>query len=152
MMQLSTNHVQMTYYFFFVAVGIVIYFLLRPGKRKNISRWVIATAMLIIAAVLSVSANLPNLYNTYHYSKETIRGNHSDIVVENEVRGEGLDKHYITQYSYGVSETMSLLIPNIKGGASAIPMKGKIEPLTLAQLDEAKEMERKGSMSLNNGV
>lgn len=147
MMQLSTNHVQMTYYFLFVAVGIVIYFFIKARQTKNISRWVIATAMLIIAAVLSVSANLPNLYNTYHYSKETIRGNHSDIVVENEVRGEGLDKHYITQYSYGVSETMSLLIPNIKGGASAIPMKGKIEPLTLAQLDEAKEMERKGSMS-----
>ena len=147
MMQLSTNHVQMTYYFLFVVIGIIIFFIIKAKQAKSIKVWSISTIMLIFAAILSVSANLPNLYNTYEYSKETIRGKHSDIVNNNESENIGLSKEYITQYSYGIAETMTLLIPNVKGGASAIPMKGEIRPLTLAELSDAEQMGKEGVLS-----
>ncbi len=147
MLQLSSNHVQMTYYFLFVVIGLVICYFIQAKRTRNIRKWRNATFCLIFAALLSVSSNLPNLYNTYEYSKETIRGKHSEIAVTDSSVNSGLNTQYITQYSYGISETMTLLIPNVKGGASNIPMKGDIKPLTLADLDNAKEMALKGEIS-----
>ncbi|MBE6317420.1 MAG: hypothetical protein E7081_00365 [Bacteroidales bacterium] len=123
MMQLSSNHVQMTYYFSFVIVGFVIAYLIIAIKEKNFGRWGIATGSLAVAAILAVLANSPNLYNTYEYSKETMRGKHSELVsastINNPNKTSGLDRDYITQYSYGASETLTLLIPDVKGGSSS---------------------------------
>ena len=85
---------------------------------------------------------MPNLYNTYEYSKETMRGRHSELTQPNADAAQstsGLDKDYITQYSYQPSETFSLLIPNIKGGASARPEQGKFKTMSLGELDGARE-------------
>ena len=123
MMQLSSNHVQMTYYFSFVIVGFVIAYLIIAIKEKNFGRWGIATGSLAVAAILAVMANSPNLYNTYEYSKETMRGKHSELVsastINNPNKTSGLDRDYITQYSYGASETLTLPIPDVKGGSSS---------------------------------
>lgn len=123
MMQLSSNHVQMTYYFSFVIIGFVIAYLIIAIKEKKFRRWGIATSTLVAAAILAVLANSPNLYNTYEYSKETMRGKHSELTsastTNNPNKTSGLDRDYITQYSYGVSETLTLLIPDIKGGSSS---------------------------------
>lgn len=140
MMQIAQNHVQMTYYFMFVILGIVIAFLVKSIRKKELRRWSAATASLVAAAVLAVAANLPSLYNTYEYSKETMRGSHSLLSQsdgESATQG-GLDKDYITQYSYQPSETFTLLIPNIKGGASARPEKGRLVATSLTDLDQAK--------------
>lgn len=123
MMQLSSNHVQMTYYFMFVIIGFVIAYLIIAVKEKKFRRWGIATGSLAIAAILAVLANSPNLYNTYEYSKETMRGKHSELTsastINNSNKTSGLDRDYITQYSYGKAETFTLLIPNVKGGSSS---------------------------------
>lgn len=74
---------------------------------------------MVVAGVLGVCINLSNLYHTYEYSKETMRGK-SELVkpdTHNQTKG-GLERDYITQWSYGIGETFSLLVPNVKGGAS----------------------------------
>lgn len=147
MMQLSSNHVQMTYYFLFVVFGIIVYFFIKSKQEKHLRVWYVGTLSIVLAAILSIGANLPNLYNTYEYSKETIRGKYSDISVNEGNADSGLSHDYITQYSYGITETMTLLIPNVKGGASNIPMKGEIKPLTLAELDNAQEKIQNGEIS-----
>ena len=150
MMQISSNHVQMTYYFLFVILGIVIAFLVKAIRKGTVKKWGFATGALVIAGALAVTANLPSLYNTYEYSKETMRGGHSELTRHDNSAADatdGLDRDYITQYSYGASETFSLLIPDIKGGASNKPEKGQNTILSLSQLPEAKEMIAEGELS-----
>lgn len=151
MMQISSNHIQMSYYFMFVIMGIVIAYLVAAVKHRQVKQWGIATGTLAVAAILAVAANLPNLYNTYEYSKETMRGSHSELSAEDAAGAQqktaGLDRDYITQYSYGRAETLSLLIPNIKGGASARPEKGRMLQMTVAELPEAKKMAESGDLA-----
>lgn len=147
MLQIASNHVQMTYYFLFVILGFMIAYLVMAIREKQVRRWAVATGCLAVAGILAVTANLPSLYNTYEYSKETIRGGHSELTSGDgsSDTGDGLDRSYITQYSYGTSETFTLLIPNVKGGATALPMKGSVKPMVLSDLDDARKMS--GSIS-----
>lgn len=151
MLQIAGNHIQMTYYFLFVIAGFVIVALIRAIREKEMKRWCIATGSLVIGAILAVGANLPSLYNTYEYSKETMRGNHSELTdaaapADEANRTDGLNRDYITQYSYGRSETFTLMIPNVKGGASMKPVAGQNQMLSLADLDEAQEMADRGTL------
>ncbi len=142
MMQIASNHVQMTYYFLFVILGFVLAYLYDAYKSKTVKTWLKATGVLAVSGILAIAANLPSIYNTYEYSKETMRGGHSELTKasdDNSTDG-GLDRSYITQYSYGNVETLSLLIPNIKGGASARPEHGAMVPMSLSDLPEAEEM------------
>lgn len=123
MMQIASNHVQMSYYFMFVIVGLVITYLVMAVKEKKLKQWCIATGVLLASASLAVGANLPSLYHTYKYSKETIRGTYTELTSAEaeksaEASSSGVSRGYMTQYSYGKSETLSLLIPDINGGAS----------------------------------
>lgn len=150
MLQIASNHVQMTYYFLFVVAAMAIAYLVAAIREKWMRRWVAATCSLAVAAILAFTANLPSLYNTYEYSKETIRGGHSELTsgkVEGNQTSDGLDRDYLTTYSYGRTETFSLLIPNIKGGATNIPMKGTNQPVVLGDLDAAKDMGYYGEIS-----
>lgn len=140
MMQIAANHIQMTYYFGFLIIILAIAYLVKAFIEKGISSWLKGSLSLVAAVCLAVAANAPSLYNTYKYSAETIRGGHSELT---DVRGvtsttKGLDKDYITQYSYGRTETMSLFIPDIKGGASAKPVKGSMQAMNIADIDGAR--------------
>lgn len=149
MMQIASNHVQMTYYFLFVILGVIIATLVTALRTKTMRRWGIATGVLAVAAVLAVTANSPSLYLTYEYSKETMRGRHSELTqpsFDASNSTAGLDKDYITQYSYQPSETFSLLIPNIKGGASARPEQGRMTVMGLSDLPDTKEMVAQGKI------
>jgi len=117
--EVNANHVQMTYYYLFIILFMVIAFLAEAYQQKQIARWVKATLVCAAAAVIAVCINLSNLYHTWEYSKETMRGK-SELVKENSANqtSSGLDRDYITQWSYGIGETWTLLIPNAKGGAS----------------------------------
>lgn len=120
-LQIGSNHVQMSYYFFFVMVFIAGAYLTEAWKNKTLSKFGKATAVLLMAGMVGVAANLSNIYHTYTYSKETMRGK-SELVKTDEAAKQasnGLDRDYITQWSYGIGETWTLLIPNYKGGASA---------------------------------
>ncbi|KAA6329513.1 hypothetical protein EZS27_021682, partial [termite gut metagenome] len=119
-LQILSNHIQMTYYFLFVILLMVIAWGVKAWYEKELSRFFKASAILIVAALIGISTNLSNLYHTYEYSKETMRGK-SELKQEGAAAvqaSSGLDRDYITQWSYGIGETFSLLVPNIKGGAS----------------------------------
>lgn len=147
MLQIAANHIQMTYYFLFVIVALVIAFFVEHKRVNTLKKWAKATGVLAVAAALAVGANLPSLYNTYEYSKQTMRGGHSELAVAtaNSTKG-GLDKNYITQWSYGISETFSLLIPNIKGGATIIPTDGQNVQTSMAEVEQVKEDYQKGKI------
>lgn len=145
MLQIASNHVQMTYYFSWVMLGFVIVYAVEAYGKKRMRRWSIDTAILAGAMLLAVAANAPSLYHTYKYSKETIRGGHSELVVPDKNSTDGLDRTYITQHSYGKTETLSLFIPDIKGGASALPVNGAVRSTSFADTDEGKQLMRKDS-------
>ena len=154
MLQMSSNHVQMTYYFLFVIIGIVLAFMFLAWREKRMRQWWVATGALAVAAVLAVTANMPNLYNTYQYSKETMRGNHSELTsaTSNEAKTGGLDKDYIMSYSYTPSETFTLLIPNVKGGATVKPEKGTHKALTLYDLPATEKLIKNGELGYEDAT
>lgn len=119
-LQIASNHVQMSYYFLFVILFIVGAYFEKAWREKTLPQFFRASAVLVAAALIGVAANLSNLYHTYTYSKETMRGK-SELVQTGEAAKQtsgGLDRDYITQWSYGVGETWTLLVPNFKGGSS----------------------------------
>ena len=143
MLQLNANHPQITYYSAFVMGALVIAWLVRDIREKHLRRWCAATAASVVAAALALGANSPALYHTYKYSKETKRAQ-SELVADDASRGVqtakaadpkgptgGLPREEIGGWSNTPSESLSLLIPNIKGGASIRPEKGANVPLTL---------------------
>ncbi len=151
-LQLASNHVQMTYYSMFIIVALVIAFLVKAIMDKQVGRWCIATACLVVAAALALLANSPNLSMTYKYSQETMRGGHSELTPKGEDAAKaqptkgGLDKDYITQWSYGKGETFTLLIPNCKGGASIKPEHGENRPMLLHDTKKAESMANSGEI------
>lgn len=119
-LQIKSNHVQMSYYFLFVMLFMAIAYGVEAWKAKQLPRFWKATGVLVIAGLIGVATNLSNLYHTYSYSKETMRGK-SELVYEGDAAQQtssGLNRDYITQWSYGIGETWTLLVPNFKGGAS----------------------------------
>ena len=149
MFQIAGNHVQMSYYFMIVVVGFVVAYAVILFRNRNMRRWFKATCVLAVAAILAVVANSPNLYHTYEYSKESMRGRHSELTAADGQgnRGGGLDKDYITAWSYGKSETFSLLIPNVKGGATIKPEAGSNKFLSLYDVPEAGKLTASGQLS-----
>ncbi|NDV57605.1 YfhO family protein [Bacteroides sp. 519] len=119
-LQILSNHVQMSYYFLFVIIGFAIAFFFQLKKEGNLPQFWKASAVLVVAALVGVAINASNLYHTYTYGKDTMRGK-SELVYKGDKANQtssGLDRDYITQWSYGISETFTLLIPNAKGGVS----------------------------------
>ena len=116
-LQLHSNHIQMTYYsFMFIGVFVICRFIY-DVKEKQIARFLNASAVLLIAGGISFGANSANLILSAEYANQTIRGA-SELTDNKENKTSGLDRSYVTQWSYGIGETFTLLIPNTKGGAS----------------------------------
>lgn len=120
-LQIISNHVQMSYYFLFLVFFMVVAYFIDAWRKKQLPHFFKATAILIVGGMLAVAMNLSNLFHTYEYAKETMRGK-SELVKQGKTDDQtdsGLERSYITQWSYGIGETLSLLVPNINGGASA---------------------------------
>ena len=120
-LQILSNHIQMSYYFMFVILFIVGAYFEDAYKKKELPHFFKASAVLTLAAVVGVCINISNLYHTYEYSKETMRGK-SELKQEGPAANQtssGLDRDYITNWSYGIGETLTLLVPNVKGGSSS---------------------------------
>lgn len=120
-LQIQSNHIQMSYYFMFVILFIVGAYFEDAYKKKELPHFFKASAVLALAAVVGVCINISNLYHTYEYSKETMRGK-SELKQEGPAANQtssGLDRDYITNWSYGIGETLTLLVPNVKGGSSS---------------------------------
>ena len=118
-LEVQANHVQMTYYYLFVIFFMIIAYLVEALRQKRLAHFAKATAVCAAGAIIGICINLSNLYHTWEYSKESMRGK-SELVKKNAANqtNSGLDRDYITQWSYGIDETWTLLIPNAKGGAS----------------------------------
>ncbi len=117
--EVYANHVQMTYYYLFIILFMVIAFLVEAIQKKKLAQFGKATAVCAAGALIGIALNLSNLYHTWQYGQETMRGK-SELVKKNSANqtSSGLDRDYITQWSYGIDETWTLLVPNAKGGAS----------------------------------
>ena len=117
--EVNANHVQMTYYFLFPILFMVIAYLVEAVREKKMAHFLKATAVCVVGALIGIMLNLSNLYHTWQYGQESMRGK-SELVKKNSANqtNSGLERDYITQWSYGIGETWTLLVPNTKGGAS----------------------------------
>ena len=150
MFQIAGNHIQMSYYFMIVVVGFAVAYGVMLFRKHNMRRWIVATCVLAVSALLAVMASSPNLYHTYKYSQESMRGRHSELSsgsADASTKSAGLDKDYITAWSYGKSETFTLLIPNVKGGATIKPEAGSNKFLSLGDLPATEKLVSSGKIS-----
>ena len=117
-LEIRAGHIQITYYLFMIVLIMVIAEFVETIKTKKYLDFFKASGILAIVAILAVMTSTTTLYANYEFGKETMRG--KPVLTENvENQTRGLDRDYITQWSYGIGETWSLMIPNVKGGASA---------------------------------
>ena len=118
-LEIMANHIQMTYYYLIIILLMVLAFVIDGLRQKAYVHLLKATGVCIVAAVIAVCLNLSNLYHTWEYGQESMRGK-SELVKKNNDNqtSSGLERDYITQWSYGIDETWTLLVPNVKGGAS----------------------------------
>lgn len=117
-LQLCSNHYQITYYTILILLFIAIIQFIKELRNKTLYNFFKKSAFLLLAALLAAGTNYTVFATTLEYSDLSQRGQ-SELKdnSKNSSNGEGLSYDYITSYSYGVSETMTLLIPNFKGGA-----------------------------------
>ena len=115
---ISASHIQITYYSVIIAVVIAIVELVSAIKSSTLNDYLKSIGVLAIAAVLAIGPNVSKLWTTYEYSKETIRGGGSGLKAENEGNNGGLDRDYAMSWSYGITETLNLIVPDIMGGGS----------------------------------
>lgn len=116
--EISCSHPQITYYFLFAIVGLVIVEVVRAYRERIWRGFLGTTACLILAAVLAVGANLVQLYYVNSYTGESTRGPSELTATSSSNATGGLDKDYATAWSYGKGETFNLFIPNLLGGGS----------------------------------
>ena len=130
--EIDANHVQMTYYYLFVIAAMVIAYGVDAVRRGQWKGFLRATGVCAVGALIGVLLNLSNLYHTWQYAQESMRGK-SELVKKNVTNqtSSGLDRDYITQWSYGIDETWTLLVPNAKGGAS-VPLAANAKAMEKA--------------------
>lgn len=135
-MEVLANHVQMTYYYMIIIICMVVAYLVDAIRQKQMAHFLKATGVCAAAGLVGVLMNLSNLYHTWEYQKESMRGK-SELVKANSANqtSSGLDRDYITQWSYGIDETWTLLVPNTKGGSSMSTMAESSVAMDHAQND-----------------
>jgi hypothetical protein len=116
-LQINANHLQITYYLALMAGIIGIFQLITCIKEKQLPHFFKAVGILFAGALLALGPNISNLWTTMEYTAYSTRGK-SELTDNAHVKTSGLDKDYATQWSYGIDESLTLLIPNMKGGAS----------------------------------
>ena len=116
-LEISANHFQITYYLFIIILIYGIYELVETIRNKNWNHFLKATGVLFIAALLAVGTHATSLWISSDHTGYTTRGK-SELTDNEQNKTSGLDRDYITAWSYGLSETMTLLIPDFMGGAS----------------------------------
>ena len=122
-LEANANHPQITYYLAMIAVLYGIAQLVQAVRTKELLPFGKSIGVLTIAATFAILTNITSLWATWEYGSYTIRGK-SELTTEKGNRTSGLDKDYATQWSYGVGETMTLMIPNFYGGSSSERMSG----------------------------
>ena len=131
-LELYANHLQITYYLIMIIVPLGVAELYRAYKEKRLPYFFKATASLAVVALLAACTNITSLLATQEYGKYSTRGP-SELTTDQENKTTGLDRDYVTGWSYGIGESFTLFIPNFKGGVS--------EPIAKANKDALKEVD-----------
>jgi len=123
MVELAANHVQITYYFGFVLLLIGVAEFVKYLKAKELTNFFKITGLLLVGYVFAFLINYGNLFGTVEYSAQTIRGGTELTITPDgqpneEIKTSGLDRDYVTNWSYGKGETFSFIVPNFNGGES----------------------------------
>ena len=120
-LEIGANHFQMTYYLMLLVLVLGIVYLIDAYKKKQLPEFFKVVGLLLIAVILSIGLNATNILATQDYVKESTRGK-SELTINPDgspkIENSGLDKEYITEYSYGILETFDLFIPRFMGGGS----------------------------------
>jgi hypothetical protein len=116
-LEIAANHLQITYYLMLMIIIYGIYELVATIREKRWTNFLKASGSLLIAAVLALGVNATSLLISYDHTPFTTRGK-SELTFNQENKTSGLDRDYITQWSYGMGETWTLLVPDFMGGAS----------------------------------
>ncbi len=122
-LELMCNHYQITYYLLMIVLFYGVAELVQQMKKGTPAHFLKVTGILVVAMGLGTGANISQIWNTMAYSKDSTRGK-SELTlnaagqVSQESQTSGLSFDYITGWSYGTGETLSLLIPGTKGGGS----------------------------------
>ena len=114
--QICANHVQITYYTLLISG---IYFLAKfidAIREKSYKHWFKSLIVSVLALTIGFAANTSKLWPTYEYSQETIRG--KSELAQKSSKGDGLDKDYLFGWSYGIDESLTLLVPHYAGGGA----------------------------------
>ncbi len=121
-LEINAGHPQMTYYLLFMVLFLGLVYLVDAFRKKHVLHFIKSVAILVTAVVLGVGMNATNLLATKHYAKDSTRSK-SELTITPDGRQKeptsGLDKAYITEYSYGFLETFNLFIPRFMGGGSS---------------------------------
>jgi hypothetical protein len=128
-LMVNTGHYQIVYYFILISLIIGIVHLITAIKSNDSKDFIEKAGLLIITGIIAVGPNIGKVYNAYEHQAETIRGGKLKLKKESQATTEtGLDKSYATRWSYGPIETMTVMIPSFKGGASneALPSDGAV--------------------------
>jgi hypothetical protein len=142
-LELLAGHPQISYYGLILLVIYGIIELIYAIKEKALTSFFKSVLLLLAGVIIAVGMNFSRLYTAWEYSKETIRGP-SELTSNNENKTSGLDKDYVVQWSYGIDETLTLLIPNFKGGSSITNPGEKSESF--------KTMREKGVQNLRQNI
>ena len=125
-LELNANHFQMTYYLLFLVLVIGLVYLFYAFKNKELKQFFIAVGTMSIGVVLSLGLNATNLLATSEYAQESTRSKSVLTINTDGTKKEvtnGLDKDYITYWSYGVGESLNLFVPGLFGGSNSEPIK-----------------------------
>ena len=124
-LSIQSNHFQITYYTAIPVLAVSLAYLVAAVREGALKQWVLRSALLLAAAVVGIGPNIGNLWSTYAYTKATMRGGHSDLTPIADAsadapaaKAEGLDFDYAMSWSYGVTESLNLFIPNLMGGGA----------------------------------
>ena len=128
--QIKANHPQITYYLAFIVFGYAIAELCgavvaqrkmerAPFLSTPVGRWLMASVLVLVGGLLGIATNANKLLPTYEYAEYTMRGGSELTHDEHNQTGDGLKLDYATAWSYGIEETLNLLIPNLNGGSSS---------------------------------
>lgn len=138
----KTNHYQIIYYSAVVVLVLWLVFLVK--KEMPVLRFVWVSAVLLVCAVLAVATHLFFFLLTREYATESMRGARSELSGRQETKRTGLPYDYAFQWSYGVLESFTLIIPDFVGGGMRrqvsdnepllTQLRGKVSPEVLASL------------------
>jgi len=123
-LEIKANHPQITYYMGIIIMLLLLFQLIQAIREKKLVPYFKIAGVLTISLLFAILTNITSLWATAEYGSYTIRGK-SELTSDKGDKTSGLDKSYATQWSYGVGETMTLLIPDFYGGSSGVKISEK---------------------------